>query len=78
MNIERLTDYWIKYKEYFELPEPENDEKYKWTVLAQVFEKWDWKAPNKLEMFKNAFEVKGNKNLWLSGQYFPITHTIWM
>lgn len=78
MNIEKLTDYWIKYKDYFELPEPENDEKYKWTVLAQVFEKWDWNATNKLEMFKNAFEVKGSKNLWLSGQYFPISHTIWM
>ncbi|MBL7789859.1 MAG: AAA family ATPase [Chitinophagales bacterium] len=78
MNIERLTDYWIKYKEYFELPEPENDEKYKWTVLAQVFEKWDWKAPNKVEMFKNTFEIQGNQNLWVSRDYFPIKHTNWM
>lgn len=40
--------------------------------MDQCYEKWDWTAEDKAAMFKNTFEVKGSKNLWLSGQFYPI------
>lgn len=75
---ELFNKYWAKYKEYFKLPDKEHSEKYKWPVLKQVYSKWDWDTENKPEMFKNAFEVNGPKNLWLSGNFYPIAHTSWM
>ncbi|WP_452233055.1 AAA family ATPase [Lacinutrix sp. MEBiC02595] len=73
-----LRTYWAKYKDYFRLPDSEHTEKYKWSVLKQVYSNWDWDAENKPQMFKDAFNVSGPKNLWLSGNFYPIEHTNWM
>lgn len=73
-----LDKYWVRYKEYFRLPEAEQPEKYKWDVLKQVYEKWDWNSPNKPNMFKDSFDVSGSKNLWESGNFYAIAHTRWM
>lgn len=78
LDKNKLSEYWVKYKEYFKKPAKEHKEKYKWNVLKQVYEKWDWNVEDKAEMFKNAFEVEGLKNLWLSGNFFPIGHTNFM
>lgn len=78
MNTTKLQEYWEEYKRYFELPKSEHQEKYKWGVLKQVYEKWNWNAEDIPAMFENAFKVEGKKNLWLSGNFFPIGHTSWM
>lgn len=78
MNLEKLGQYWERYKEYFKLPANEHQEKYKWTVLRQVYDKWNWDVEDKPSMFKNCFEVVGSKNLWMSGNFYPIPHTNWM
>ncbi|RYJ53199.1 hypothetical protein DR871_003895 [Flavobacterium petrolei] len=78
LDKKKLSEYWVKYKEYFKKPAKEHQEKYKWNVLKQVYEKWKWNVEDKAEMFKKAFEVEGSKNLWLSGNFFPIEHTNWM
>ena len=78
MNFDKLQKYWEDYKRYFELPKSEHQEKYKWAVLKQVYEKWNWNAEDQPKMFKEAFEVSGKKNLWISGNFFPIGHTNWM
>jgi len=78
MNKELLRKFWKQYKEYFQKPISEHKEKYKWKVLNQVFEKWDWNASDKPAMFKSAFEVSGDKNLWSSGNFYPTQHTLWM
>jgi 5-methylcytosine-specific restriction protein B len=78
MNKTLLNKYWQQYKEYFKLPESEHKEKYKWPVLKQVYDKWDWNAKDKALMFKNAFEVEGSKNIWMSGNFYPIPHSNWM
>ena len=72
MNRDKLSLYWSKYKAIFNTPKFEEHEYYKWLVLDQCYEKWDWTAEDKAAMFKNTFEVKGSKNLWLSGQFYPI------
>lgn len=78
MDQDKIKEYWLQYKEYFKLPDSIHQEKYKWKVLEQVYKKWNWNTDNKLEMFRNAFDVVGSKNLWLSGNFYPISHTIWM
>ncbi|HRE78474.1 MAG TPA: AAA family ATPase [Flavobacterium sp.] len=78
MNLDKLEKYWKDYKKYFELPKSEHQEKYKWGVLNQVYKKWDWNVIDIPEMFKNAFLVEGKKNLWESGNFYPIKHTLWM
>lgn len=70
--------FWIRYKEYFRLPDAEQPEKYKWSVLKQVYAKWDWNSPNKAKMFIESFDVIGSKNLWESGNFYAIAHTKWM
>ena len=70
--------YWTKYKDYFKFSNSEQSEKYKWFVLKQVYDKWNWNSNDKVEMFKNSFEISGPKNLWLSGNFYPISHTSWM
>ncbi|WP_375605647.1 McrB family protein [Flavobacterium davisii] len=78
MNITKLQKYWEDYKKYFELPKSEHQEKYKWGVLKQVYDKWNWSSEDVAEMFNNAFLVEGKKNLWESGNFYPIKHTLWM
>jgi 5-methylcytosine-specific restriction endonuclease McrBC GTP-binding regulatory subunit McrB len=78
MNLEKLQKYWNDYKKYFELPKSEHKEKYKWVVLNQVYRKWNWNVDDVCEMYKNAFLVDGSKNLWESGNFYPIKHTLWM
>jgi hypothetical protein len=75
---EIFKSYWDRYKEYFRLPDSEQPEKYKWSVLKQVYDNWNWNVEDKAQMFNNAFEISGPKNLWLSGNFYPITHTTWM
>jgi len=78
MNLDKLEKYWKDYKKYFELPKSEHQEKYKWGVLNQVYHKWNWNTDDVSEMYKNAFLVDGKKNLWESGNFYPIKHTLWM
>lgn len=78
INTGLLSKYWTQYKDYFKLPELEHKEKYKWAVLKQVYDKWNWDIEDKALMFKKAFDVEGLKNLWMSGNFYPIPHTIWM
>jgi len=78
INKTLLKTYWTKYKAYFRLPDSEQSEKYKWSVLKQVYDNWNWEAENKPQMFKEAFEISGPKNLWMSGNFYPIVHTNWM
>ncbi len=78
MNTKLLNHFWQQYKEQFKLPPKQHQEKYKWRVLKQVYERWDWSKPDRAEMFKRTFEVSGSKNLWMSGNFYPIAHTNWM
>lgn len=78
MNVTNLTLFWQQYKEQFKLDDKQHQEKYKWRVLKQVYDRWNWDAADKAEMFKQTFEVSGSKNLWTSGNFFPIGHTNWM
>lgn len=78
VDTPNLELYWTNYKNYFKLPVSEHPEKYKWPVLKQVYDKWNWSAEDKATMFKNAFEVNGSNNLWTSRNFYPLSHTIWM
>lgn len=78
MNYGKLEKYWNEYKSYFELPKSEHQEKYKWGVLKQVYDKWNWNAQDIPKMFEDTFVVEGKKNLWESGNFYPIKHTLWM
>jgi hypothetical protein len=78
MNYGKLEKYWNDYKNYFELPKSEHQEKYKWDVLKQVYDKWDWNSQDIPAMYENAFIVGGKKNLWESGNFYPTKHTLWM
>jgi 5-methylcytosine-specific restriction protein B len=77
MDQELLIEKWNQYKTLFFDDSSRYEEKYKWDVLQQVSEKWDWNAPDKGKMFKEAFEVKGSNNLWTSVNYYPITMASW-
>ena len=79
MNINLLKEYWEKYKIDFDTELFEKREKYKWNLLYQMYPKWNW-DPNgdNLEMFSETFQVSGPKNLWLSGNFFPIEMCKWM
>ena len=74
----KLESYWQQYKEQFKLPAKQHQEKYKWPVLKQVYDKWDWSRTDKAVMFKQAFEVSGSKNLWNSGNFYPVKQANWM
>lgn len=73
-----LDIFWQQYKEQFKLPQKEHQEKYKWPVLKQVYDRWDWSRSDKAAMFAQAFEVQGAKNLWSSQNFYPVAHTNWM
>jgi len=71
---EIISQPWEQYKADFATPVFFKREAYKWIVLNQVYAKWDWdNAEDKAAMFANAFEVKGDKNLWASRHYYPVT-----
>lgn len=72
MNIEKLEKFWADYKNDFFSQEYASKEHYKWQVLDQCFKNWDWNVENKATMFKKTFDVEGPKNLWASGQFYPI------
>lgn len=75
---ENLVPFWEQYKAYFQLPKSKHQEKYKWSVLKQVYDRWDWSREDKALMYQQAFEVQGKKNLWNSGNFYPVKQTIWM
>jgi hypothetical protein len=79
MNINLLKEYWEKYKIDFDTELFEKREKYKWNLFSQMYPRWNW-DPNgdNLEMFSETFQVSGPKNLWLSGNFFPIEMCKWM
>ncbi|SDH85182.1 AAA domain (dynein-related subfamily) [Chryseobacterium taeanense] len=77
MNQELFQKKWNQYKEEFFKDSSIYDEKYKWDVLKQVSDKWNWNVDDKITMFKEAFEVKGRNNLWTSINYYPTTMATW-
>lgn len=77
MNQELFQKKWNQYKEEFFKDSSIYDEKYKWNVLKQVSDKWNWNVDDKITMFKEAFEVKGRNNLWTSINYYPTTMATW-
>ena len=78
MDINKLSSFWENYKIYFKNPPTKHQEKYKWPVLKQVSDKWDWTKEDKAQMFRDAFTIKGYNNLWSSGNFYPVDHTNWM
>ena len=73
MNKTLLQEYWNKYKAEFGTDNFKKNELYKWSLFKQMYPIWKWKKgePN-IEMYENTFNVDGHKNLWLSGNFFPI------
>ena len=73
MNKTLLNEYWNKYKAEFGTDNFKKNELYKWSLFNQMYPIWKWKKgePN-IEMYENTFNVDGHKNLWLSGNFFPI------
>lgn len=72
VSQEKFIPFWERYKALFDTPEFDKHEKYKWPVLAQCYSKWDWYGPDRATMFKNTFDIQGPKNLWMSGQFYPV------
>jgi 5-methylcytosine-specific restriction protein B len=72
MNEIKLHEYWERYKKDFNTPLFEKREKYKWPVFAQCYEKWNWESYEKAKMFSDTFSVKGSKNFWESGNFYPV------
>ena len=79
MNKTLLNEYWNKYKAEFGTDNFKKNELYKWSLFNQMYPIWKWKKgePN-IEMYENTFNVDGHKNLWLSGNFFPISMFSWM
>lgn len=72
MNTELLQKSFDDYKLFFFSEENEKHEIYKWKILKQVFERWNWNAEDKIKMFRETFQIKGNNNLWTSVNYYPV------
>ncbi len=72
VSQEKFMPFWDRYKALFDTPEFDKHEKYKWPVLGQCYSKWDWSDQDKARMFIDTFNVKGGKNLWMSGNFLPI------
>lgn len=79
MNKTRLEEYWNKYKAEFGTDNFKKSEGYKWSLFEKMYPIWKWKKGfSNLEMYDNTFKVDGPKNLWLSGNFFPISMLTWM
>lgn len=79
MNTNLLSEYWEQYKLNFNTDNFKKTESYKWLLFKQMYSIWKWEKDNSnLEMYKNTFQVDGPKNLWLSGNFFPIGMLTWM
>ena len=79
MNKTRLEEYWNKYKAEFGTDNFKKSEGYKWSLFGKMYPIWKWeKGLSNLEMYDNTFKVDGPKNLWLSGNFFPISMLTWM
>ena len=79
MNKTLLNEYWNKYKAEFGTDNFKKSEGYKWTLFGKMYPIWKWKKGfSNLEMYDNTFKVDGPKNLWLSGNFFPISMLTWM
>lgn len=73
MNTNLLSEYWEQYKFNFNTDNFKKTESYKWLLFKQMYFIWKWKKDNSnLEMYKSTFQVDGPKNLWISGNFFPI------
>ena len=73
MNKTLLNEYWNKYKAEFGTDNFKKNELYKWSLFKQMYPIWKWKkGESNIEMYENTFNVDGHKNLWLSGNFFPI------
>ncbi len=79
MNKTLLNEYWNKYKAEFGTDNFKKSEGYKWSLFGKMYPIWKWKKGfSNLEMYDNTFKVDGPKNLWLSGNFFPISMLTWM
>jgi len=79
MNKTLLNEYWNKYKAEFGTDNFKKSEGYKWSLFEKMYPIWKWKKGfSNLEMYDNTFKVDGPKNLWLSGNFFPISMLTWM
>lgn len=79
MNTNLLSEYWEQYKLNFNTDNFKKTESYKWLLFKQMYSIWKWEKDNSnIEMYKNTFQVDGPKNLWLSGNFFPIGMLTWM
>ena len=79
MNKTLLNEYWNKYKAEFGTDNFKKNELYKWSLFKQMYPIWKWKkGESNIEMYENTFNVDGHKNLWLSGNFFPISMFSWM
>jgi 5-methylcytosine-specific restriction protein B len=79
MNKELLDKYWVKYKADFGSESFKKSEAYKWNLFNQMYSIWNWKSDaSNFEMYTKTFHVDGPKNLWQSGNFFPISMLTWM
>jgi hypothetical protein len=79
MNKTRLEEYWNKYKADFGTDKFKKSEGYKWSLFGKMYPIWKWKKGiSNIEMYENTFKVDGPKNLWMSGNFFPISMLTWM
>lgn len=79
MNKELLDKYWVKYKADFGTESFQKSEAYKWNLFNQMYSIWNWKAgASNKDMYTKTFQVDGPKNLWQSGNFFPISMLTWM
>jgi Cdc6-like AAA superfamily ATPase len=79
MNKELLSTYWDNYKADFGSESFKKSEAYKWNLFNQMYSIWNWKSDaSNFEMYTKTFHVDGPKNLWQSGNFFPISMLTWM
>lgn len=79
MNKELLSTYWDNYKADFGTESFQKSEAYKWNLFNQMYSIWNWKAgASNKDMYTKTFQVDGPKNLWQSGNFFPISMLTWM
>ncbi len=79
MNKELLVTYWDNYKSYFSSDSFQKEESYKWTLFNKMYSIWNWKeGESNKEMYVKTFQIDGPKNLWQSGNFFPISMLSWM
>ena len=79
MNKELLSTYWDNYKADFGTESFQKSEAYKWNLFNQMYSIWNWNSEtSNKDMFTKTFQVDGPKNLWQSGNFFPISMLTWM